>query len=117
MPNPYLFPICRTRTKNSNYHTHMYYISINRNLYINISKKKMKYAFVGTTPTTLLKPAPVHIDLSYPRCFGMVTTLLRQPATFYFLRPYFAYIAESLDYTFCRMSYPCLRSFKTQKTR
>ena len=117
MPNLCSFPFCRTQVNNHNALIHMYYISIIKNLYINISKEKRKYESMGTTLTTSLKPAPTVTNLSYPRCFYMGTTWVRQPSTNLFFGSEFSYMPDILLFAFCGMSYPRLRSFKTQKTR
>jgi hypothetical protein len=46
--------------------------------------------------------------LSYPRCFCIGTTWVRQPTTFCFFTLFFLYLIDLMLFTFCRMSYPCL---------
>jgi hypothetical protein len=113
--NPQSFTNCCTLIFYRNYLAHMYYIYSNKNLYINISKKKRKCVFVGTTHTTPLKPTPAGINLLYPRCFYMGTTWVQQPTTFYFLPSIFCYLLDILLFTFCCMLYPCLRSLEIEK--
>ena len=115
--NPQRSANCCTLVFYPNYLTHMYYIYFDKNLYINISKKKTKYVFVGTTHTTSLKTTPAGTNLLYPRQFYMGTTWIQQPATFYFLHSNFCYLIDILVFTFCCMLYPCLRSSEIQKNR
>jgi hypothetical protein len=104
MPNPRPIPVCRNHNFIAKYLTHMYYIYFIKNLYINTSKKKRTGNYLPTTPTTTLKPAPAATYLSYPRCFCMVTTWLRQPATKLFFSSNIRYSIDSLCFAFCRMS-------------
>jgi hypothetical protein len=57
---------------------------INKNLYINISKKKAKCHYWGTTHTTSLKPALPVTNLLYPLTFSVGTTGVQQHTTFLF---------------------------------
>lgn len=63
MQNPRNFPKCSNHILKVNFLTHMYYIYFNKNLYINISKKKYKYDYSPTTPTTSLKAPPPLIKM------------------------------------------------------
>ena len=108
---------CCTHVFFANSLIHTYYILSFKNLYINTSKKKRKCCFMGTTHTTLLKPAPAANNLLYPHCFCMGTTWVQQPATFRFFNLIFFYLFDLLTFAFCCMLYPCLQLMKTQKTR